>query len=322
LPRIQTQDYLYEGTPLWCVPVERVRIPADTCGLKPGTFGYHSLEFDTGTVPKNLKPEGPVRIEVDPGNTRYISMDGSLVAADGTLLSVWYENVTDLLDVEQHKTITRIRIPDGVERLAEKSIPFHSGRDGLVLDLPDSLIEICTGTLRDERIRQVNLGPDLVSVADDFWTNVSDDDPGRTRALRLRPGCHVTIHPLNRRFRIEKGCLVLPPVAERYNEPASLPARKIAYGCDRLASFKKDLLETLETGDELSVFPATDPDKLAPVVGVGTPDIGIAALLDLDPASIDFTRVRATVGKLVRRSDQAGRFANPVLEVRVEEARG
>lgn len=319
MQHVPTHATVYDGTPLWCTPVERVFIPADATAIAPGSFAYHSLAFDGAPAPGDLEPEGPVWIDVDPANPRYRSVDGSLVDCDGTLLSVWYENMTDLLDVEQSGTLAYIHVPDGVVRLAPKSIPFHSGRDRLVLDLPESLVEIQPGALSGERVCQVNFGPSLVSVADDFWSNLSDNDPSQIRSLRLRAGCRVTVHPLNRAFRAEKNRVVLPPRRpEIPSAPSTLPARVRAYGTDRLSAHEKDLLETLKPGDGIALFPAADPATRKAVTGVGTSRLGIAAYLPLDPATLDFGLVRARVATLVSRAQQQGRRANPVLEVSLE----
>ena len=196
------------------------RIPASVQKIGDGAFSFcfKSVLEEEKPYP-HRSARGPVHIDVDAGNERYYSVDGSLIERDGDrrrLISLYYDGAPKRpykrWDVLGGKL--NVAVPDGVTSLAPYCVSAADGYSFNV-SLPETLttIEECAFVTEGEtsytqlHISSINVPAALVDVDIDFWGSCAEDipfglDEESDEGMELYE-CKVAIDPANPRYAVK-----------------------------------------------------------------------------------------------------------------------
>lgn len=195
----------------YCIPAGVEKI-----GEGPFSFCFKSVLQGECVDWVGSTASGPVRVEVEEGNARYYSVDGSLIERNGDqrrLLSLWYDGAPqhpyDWWNAEDKKL--DVTIPDGVTALAPHCVSATRGYS-FNLTLPGSLTTVekqAFVTENDTEVMQlhfssINVPAGLVDVSIDFWDSCAEDPVlGLVYYddIGMEPyKCSIRIDPENPRF--------------------------------------------------------------------------------------------------------------------------
>ena len=196
------------------------RIPASVQKIGDGAFSFcfKSVLEDDKPYPRR-SARGPVYIDVDAGNERYYSVDGSLIERDGDrrrLISLYYDGAPkrpyERWDALGGKL--NVAVPDGVTSLAPYCVSAADGYSFNV-SLPETLTTIEEFSFVTEgetgytqlHISSINVPAGLVDVDIDFWGSCAEDlpfglDEESDEGMELYE-CKVAIDPANPRYAVK-----------------------------------------------------------------------------------------------------------------------
>lgn len=198
-------------------------LPASVERIGDGAFSFcfgELLEY------QDIAACGPVNVWVDSDNSRFLSVDGSLIELDGDekrLLSLHYDGAPgrpyDWEDIPNRALA--ISVPDGTTVLASRCV--SAAKDfKFALKFPSSLRKIEKNAFVTEyehsftrmRVVSVNIPAGLTEIDHTFWGNCAEDIPyiydqnGNPRsAIGLR--CSIKIEPGNPRYSIQYNRLLI-----------------------------------------------------------------------------------------------------------------
>lgn len=198
-------------------------LPASVERIGDGAFSFcfgELLEY------QDIAACGPVNVWVDGGNSRFSSVDGSLIELDGEekrLLSLHYDGAPgrpyDWEDIPNRPLA--ITVPDGTTVLASRCV--SAAKDfKFALKFPSSLWKIEKNAFVTEyehsftrmRVVSVNIPAGLTEIDHTFWGNCAEDIPhiydqtGNPRSeIGLR--CSIKIEPGNPRYSIQYNRLLI-----------------------------------------------------------------------------------------------------------------
>ena len=198
-------------------------LPASVERIGDGAFSFcfgELLEY------QDIAACGPVNVWVDGGNSRFSSVDGSLIELDGDekrLLSLHYDGAPgrpyDWEDIPNRPLA--ISVPDGTTVLASRCV--SAAKDfKFALKFPSSLRKIEKNAFVTEyehsftrmRVVSVNIPAGLTEIDHTFWGNCAEgipyiyDQNGNPRsAIGLR--CSIKIEPGNPRYSIQYNRLLI-----------------------------------------------------------------------------------------------------------------
>lgn len=198
-------------------------LPASVERIGDGSFSFcfgELLEY------QDIAACGPVNVWVDGGNSRFSSVDGSLIELDGEekrLLSLHYDGAPgrpyDWEDIPNRPLA--ITVPDGTTVLASRCV--SAAKDfKFALKFPSSLWKIEKNAFVTEyehsftrmRVVSVNIPAGLTEIDHTFWGNCAEDIPyiydqnGNPRSeIGLR--CSIKIEPGNPRYSMQYNRLLI-----------------------------------------------------------------------------------------------------------------
>ena len=198
-------------------------LPASVERIGDGAFSFcfgELLEY------QDIAACGPVNVWVDGGNSRFSSVDGSLIELDGEekrLLSLHYDGAPgrpyDWEDIPNRPLA--ITVPDGTTVLASRCV--SAAKDfKFALKFPSSLWKIEENAFVTEyehsftrmRVVSVNIPASLTEIDHTFWGNCAEDIPyiydqnGNPRSeIGLR--CSIKIEPGNPRYSMQYNRLLI-----------------------------------------------------------------------------------------------------------------
>lgn len=198
-------------------------LPASVERIGDGAFSFcfgELLEY------QDIAACGPVNVWVDGGNSRFSSVDGSLIELDGDekrLLSLHYDGAPgrpyDWEDIPNRPLA--ISVPDGTTVLASRCV--SAAKDfKFALKFPSSLRKIEKNAFVTEyehsftrmRVVSVNIPAGLTEIDHTFWGNCAEgipyiyDQNGNPRStIGLR--CSIKIEPGNPRYSMQYNRLLI-----------------------------------------------------------------------------------------------------------------
>lgn len=198
-------------------------LPASVERIGDGAFSFcfgELLEY------QDIAACGPVNVWVDGGNSRFSSVDGSLIELDGEekrLLSLHYDGAPgrpyDWEEIPNRPLA--ITVPDGTTVLASRCV--SAAKDfKFALKFPSSLWKIEKNAFVTEyehsftrmRVVSVNIPAGLTEIDHTFWGNCAEDIPyiydqnGNPRSeIGLR--CSIKIEPGNPRYSMQYNRLLI-----------------------------------------------------------------------------------------------------------------
>ena len=198
-------------------------LPASVERIGDGAFSFcfgELLEY------QDIAACGPVNVWVDGGNSRFSSVDGSLIELDGEekrLLSLHYAGAPgrpyDWEEIPNRPLA--ITVPDGTTVLASRCV--SAAKDfKFALKFPSSLWKIEKNAFVTEyehsftrmRVVSVNIPAGLTEIDHTFWGNCAEDIPyiydqnGNPRSeIGLR--CSIKIEPGNPRYSMQYNRLLI-----------------------------------------------------------------------------------------------------------------
>ncbi len=237
------------------------RIPAGVEKIGDGAFSFcfKSVLCEGRDNWQGVSATGPVHVEVEKGNERYFSVDGSLIERNGDqrrLLSLWYDGAPQRPYSGWHalgKNLN-VAVPKGVTALAPYCVSAARGYVSINLTLPDSLTTVekkafvVEGDKEDTRLhfRSINVPAGLVDVGIDFWDSCAEgnlcglcEDYGEVGMDLFE--CTIRIDPANPRFLV---------VGQKFYDKSlisdeDLRAIQSAAGC---SEFEGSLADHFESG--------------------------------------------------------------------------